>query len=74
LIGNFGRFLRKVCEIADRNVTLHSTRHRFTDAGNNAGISEQRIKELKDGIKGYGSGTDIRELAKSVDLMNPLAD
>jgi integrase len=74
LIANFGVFLRKVCKITDRNVTLHSTRHRFTDAGRNAGISEQRIKELKDGVKGYGSGTDIRELAKSVELMNPLAD
>ncbi len=74
LIANFGPFLRKVCDITDRNITLHSTRHRFADAGRNAGISEQRIKELKDGVKGYGSGTDIRELAKSVELMNPLAD
>lgn len=79
LISNFRGFLDDACGITDRKLTLHSIRHRFHDALDNAGIAMDRQHVLVGHAGGdvhsrYGQGAGLKQLALDVAKLDPFSD
>jgi integrase len=79
IISNFRAFLDNKCGLTDRKMTLHSIRHRFHDAMDNAGIAIERQHVIVGHKAGdvhskYGQVAGLRQLAADIEKLEPFAD
>jgi integrase len=66
----FGKYLRKVCGVADPRMVFHSFRHTFKDIARAAGIAE----DVSDAITGHSSGSVARNYGGLNYPLQPLVD